>query len=74
MFKEGRDTYSLCCGTKEGIKFIDIIKPYVSQVPTMCYKINYDLSQRTRDLEGKSLIKNSLSRQVAETQNKQETV
>lgn len=50
MFHEGRkkDSYSLCCGTKEGIKFINIIKPYVSQVPSMIHKITYDLSQRRR--------------------------
>lgn len=53
MFHEGRkkDSYSLCCGTKEGIKFINIIKPYVSQVPSMIHKITYDLSQRRRPLD-----------------------
>lgn len=52
MFHEGRkeDSFSLCCGTKEGIKFIDIIKPYVSQIPSMVYKITYDLTQRRRPL------------------------
>ena len=49
MFHEGRkkDSYSLCCGTKEGIKFINIVKPHVEQVPSMAHKIQYDLSQRT---------------------------
>lgn len=48
MFHEGkkRDSYSLCCGTKEGIKFINIIKKYVEQVPSMLYKIQFDLNQR----------------------------
>lgn len=52
-FHEGRkqDSYSLCCGTKEGLKFIDIVKPYVSQVPSMVHKITYDLSQRRRSLD-----------------------
>ena len=52
MFHEGKkeDNYSLCCGTKEGLKFINIIKPYVSQVPSMIHKITYDLSQRRRNL------------------------
>ena len=52
MFHEGKkeDSYSLCCGTKEGLKFIDIVKPYVSQVPSMIHKITYDLSQRHRSL------------------------
>ena len=47
---EGKNTYSLCCGTKEGIKFINIVKPYVEQIPSMVYKITYDLSQRVREL------------------------
>ena len=49
MFHEGRkeNSYSLCCGTKEGIKFISIVKPYVEQVPSMIHKIEYDLSQRS---------------------------
>ena len=53
MFHEGKkkDSYSLCCGTKEGIKFINIVKPYVSQVPSMIHKITYDLSQRRRPLD-----------------------
>ena len=52
MFHEGKkkDSYSLCCGTKEGLRFIDIVKPYVSQVPSMVHKITYDLSQRRRSL------------------------
>lgn len=53
MFHEGKkeNSYSLCCGTKEGLKFIDIVKPYVSQVPSMIHKITYDLSQRRRSLD-----------------------
>lgn len=47
---EGKGTYSLCCGTKEGIKFINIIKSYVQQVPSMLHKIQYNLSQRTRPI------------------------
>lgn len=52
MFHEGKkeDSYSLCCGTKEGIKFIDLVKSYVSQVPSMVHKITYDLTQRHRPL------------------------
>ena len=53
MFHEGKkeNSYSLCCGTKEGIKFLNIVKPYVSQVPSMIHKITYDLSHRRRPLE-----------------------
>lgn len=56
MFHEGKkaDSYSLCCGTKEGLKFIDLVKPYVSQIPSMKYKIQFDLSQRERSLYDKS--------------------
>lgn len=52
MFHEGKkeDSYSLCCGTKEGLKFIDIVKPYVEQVESMKHKIEYDLSQRTKEV------------------------
>lgn len=51
-FHEGKkkDSYSLCCGTKEGIKFINLVKKYVQQIPSMHYKIQYDLSQRTYSL------------------------
>lgn len=53
MFHEGKkeDSFSLCCGTKEGLKFINIIKEYVLQVPSMVHKIQYDLSQRRRPLD-----------------------
>lgn len=53
MFHEGKkeDSFSLCCGTKEGLKFINIIKKYVLQVPSMVHKIQYDLSQRRRPLD-----------------------
>lgn len=55
MVHEGKhkDSYSLCCGTKEGLKFIDLVKPYVEQVPSMRYKIQFDLSQRERALYNK---------------------
>ena len=53
MFHEGKkeDSFSLCCGTKEGLKFINIIKKYVLQVPSMVHKIQYDLRQRRRPLD-----------------------
>lgn len=53
VFHEGKkeDSFSLCCGTKEGLKFINIIKKYVLQVPSMVHKIQYDLSQRRRPLD-----------------------
>lgn len=56
MFHEGRkeDSYSLCCGTREGLKFIELVRPYVEQVPSMLHKIQFDLSQRERALYSKS--------------------
>lgn len=46
-FKE-KSFYSICCGTAEGIKFINIIKNYVPEC--MKYKIQYNLDQRVRPL------------------------
>lgn len=56
MFHEGKkkDSYSLCCGTKEGLKFVELVKPYVVQVPSMQYKIQFDLSQRELALHDKA--------------------
>ena len=50
MIHEGKreDSYSLCCGTNEAIKFINIVKKYVEEVPSMKYKVEYDLSHRLR--------------------------
>lgn len=47
MYHEGRkdDSFSICCGTKEGIKFIDIIKQYVEEIPSMKYKIQFNKTQ-----------------------------
>lgn len=40
-FHEGKrkDSFSLCCGTKEARKFIKLVKPYVEQIPSMLYKV-----------------------------------
>lgn len=35
-----RGHYRLRCGTKEARKFIDIVREYVSQVPSMAHKLN----------------------------------
>ena len=47
---EGKGTFSLCCGTKEAVKFVDIVRPYVEEVPSMTYKIRYNLEQRVKPL------------------------
>jgi hypothetical protein len=36
-FSEGKGTYSICCGTKQARKFIEIVKPYI--IPSLMYKI-----------------------------------
>lgn len=35
-----RGSYRLRCGTKEARKFLDIVREYVSQVPSMAHKLN----------------------------------
>lgn len=39
QFAEGRQTHSLGCGATEAKKFIAIVKPYILEIPSMCYKI-----------------------------------
>ena len=39
-FKEGKNTYSLATSSEEDcLKFVNIIKPYIEQVPSLLYKI-----------------------------------
>lgn len=47
---KNKGKYCLQCSTKEGIKFVNIIRPHVLKCPSMVYKIQYDLSQRIRSL------------------------
>ena len=44
-FKEGKDSYSICCSSKEARKFILIVKPYVIQIPSMWYKIRNNMTK-----------------------------
>lgn len=67
MFKEGRDTFSLCCGTKEGLKFIQIVEPYVKQIPSMHYKIQFDLSQRQHPIIQDSTLCSNLNCEIQDT-------
>lgn len=53
QFSEGRNTYSLCCGTNEGKKFLEIVKPYVLEIPSMWYKIRND---KTKEEFNSSLV------------------
>lgn len=39
-FKEGKNTYSIVSSSeKDYIKFVNIVKPYIEQVPSLLYKI-----------------------------------
>lgn len=49
-FSEGKGTFSLCCGTANAIKFLDIVKPYVLEIPEMAYKVTYNISGRKRSV------------------------
>lgn len=54
MFHEGRreDSYSLCCGTKEGRKFLEIVSPTIKEIPSMMYKIQFNKSQDVYNILG----------------------
>lgn len=60
MFSEGKNTYSICCGTYEGIKFINLVKPYI--IPSMKYKITYNLENRVKPISSskRNEMENSL--------------
>lgn len=45
QFSEGKNTFSIACGTQEGKKFIEIVKPYISQVPSMWYKMRNKMTK-----------------------------
>lgn len=54
-FSEGRGTYSIMCGTESALRFIDLIRPYVSEVPDMLYKISYNIDGRKRPVSSSEL-------------------
>lgn len=61
-FKEGKNTYSIASSSEEDFhKFVQIIKPYVEQVPTLLYKI--------RDNYTKEEFIKMQSSEVRDTQN-----
>ena len=46
-FLEGKNTYSIITSTlKDTEKFINIVKPYVQEIPSMLYKIRYSLTKK----------------------------
>ena len=54
-FSEGRGTFSLMCGTESAIRFIELVKPYVSEIPDMTYKISYNIDGRKRPVSSSEL-------------------
>lgn len=44
-FKEGKETFSICCGTAEAKKFISIVKPYILEIPSMWYKVRNNMTK-----------------------------
>lgn len=51
QYSEGKGTFSLCCGTEQALRFLDIVRPTIEQVPCMQYKLSYDISERKRSVE-----------------------
>ena len=46
LFKEGKNTYSIASSCEcDCIKFVNIIKPFVLEVPSLKYKIRKDLTK-----------------------------
>lgn len=46
LFNEGKNTYSIASSTEEDCyNFVNLIKPYIIQVPSMLYKIRKDLTK-----------------------------
>jgi recombination protein RecA len=46
IFKEGKSTYSIASSSEiDCYKFITLIKPYITQVPSLLYKIRKDLTK-----------------------------
>ena len=45
-FNEGKNTYSIASSTEEDCyNFVNLIKPYITQVPSLLYKIRKDLTK-----------------------------
>lgn len=64
-FKEGKGTFSIASSSeKDCEKFIDIVKPYIEQVPSLLYKIRDNftkeefIAQQKAVLEAQDTIKN----------------
>lgn len=46
LFNEGKNTYSIASSTEEDCyNFVSLIKPYITQVPSLLYKIRKDLTK-----------------------------
>lgn len=53
QFSEGRNTFSIACGANQARKFMEIVKPYVLEIPSMWYKIRND---KTKEEFNSSLV------------------
>lgn len=53
QFSEGRGTFSIGCGANEARKLINIVKPYILEIPSMWYKIRND---KTKEEFNTSLV------------------
>ena len=51
--KRNKGRFSIRCGTKEARKFIEIVKPFVSQVPSLRYKIEMSENLKVQALFNK---------------------
>ena len=46
LFSEGKNTYSIASSTEEDCyNFVNLIKSYIMQVPSLLYKIRKDLTK-----------------------------
>lgn len=46
LFNEGKNTYSIASSTEEDCyNFVNLIRPYITQVPSLLYKIRKDLTK-----------------------------
>jgi len=69
QFSEGKNTFSIACGTKEARKFINIVKPYVLEIPSMWYKIR---NKKTKEEFNSSLV--GLNAEAPNLENFQEDI
>lgn len=56
-FKEGKGTFSIASSTEEDCKkFIEIVKPYIEQVPSLLYKIRDNFTKEEFIAQQKAVL------------------